>query len=192
MPDRIPGDRDSPVLSDLAAARLLSRASELDGAQRHGSKVDDLRQAAVEVGISTSAFEAALDEMQPEEPMNARTPDGHRRPLWLTPAVAVGAAALLLASALLIVRKPVPPGAPAGLVEEAILLRCLPPGDAAELVRPLLRDPSSTVTVQPQRAPHVLTVRTTPGQLQQVKEKLAEYESASPTCAARSATMASR
>jgi hypothetical protein len=76
------------------------------------------------------------------------------------------------------------PGVP--MVEEAVLLRCLTPGEAAELIRPLLRLPENRIVASPEDAPRVLTVRGTPAQLQQVKSKLDELQDAgSPACAPR-------
>jgi hypothetical protein len=42
---------------------------------------------------------------------------------------------------------------------QAFALRCLAPGDAAELIRPLVADRAARIVVSPVRAPHVLTVR---------------------------------
>jgi hypothetical protein len=50
-------------------------------------------------------------------------------------------------------------GAAAPMVEEAFVLRCLSPGEAAELVRPLLHLPTNTVIYSPTHAPRVLTIR---------------------------------
>lgn len=64
MDNRPPHARDDEILQDRQAADLLSRASELEIAQASGSPVSDLRRAAMEAGISPSAFDAALAEMQ--------------------------------------------------------------------------------------------------------------------------------
>ncbi|HYW30940.1 MAG TPA: hypothetical protein VE869_05480 [Gemmatimonas sp.] len=61
MSDRTPSPRDSEIVSESVAARLLARASELDAARRTGVEVADLRTAAMEAGISAASFEAALD-----------------------------------------------------------------------------------------------------------------------------------
>lgn len=51
------------VLPPELASQLLARASELDAAS-FGSTVSELREAAAEAGISASAFEAALVEVE--------------------------------------------------------------------------------------------------------------------------------
>ena len=52
------------------------------------------------------------------------------------------------------------------MVEEAFLLHCLSPGEAAELIRPLLRLGTNTIVHSPARAPRVLTIRATPAQME--------------------------
>jgi bla regulator protein blaR1 len=88
-------------------------------------------------------------------------------------------------------RAPVGHAAPGGsaIVEEAILLGCLSPGEAAELIRPLLGRDSSMTVVHSVRAPRVLTVRATPAQLGDVKALLQKHERAdSAACARRPAS----
>ena len=78
---------------------------------------------------------------------------------------------------------PMAPGGP--MLEEAIVLRCLSPGEAAEVVRPHLRLRTNIVVSAPAQAPRVLTVRGTPAQLEHVKAVLGEHERAgSPACTA--------
>ena len=69
-------DRHSPkpnpeVLSEPVRTRLLERATELDAAYRVGGTVAELRAAAIEAGISASAFDAALAEMRDAEESGA-------------------------------------------------------------------------------------------------------------------------
>jgi hypothetical protein len=54
------------------------------------------------------------------------------------------------------------------MVEEAFLLRCMTPAEAAELTRPYLRTKTSSMTIT-DRAPGVLTVRASPAQMQIVR-----------------------
>ena len=190
MQNRPPSKLDPEVLSEPLATRLLERASELDVASRTGSAVADLRAAAAEAGISALAFDAALAELQ--DSRTASLPDVRETPrrrsrMWaLTAAVAA-----LIAVGALRRSQPAPAGdaaVPGGpIVEEAILLRCLSPGEAAELVRPLLGLRSNSVVYSPAHAPRVLTIRATPAQLQKVKSVLEKHEGAgAPTCAPRS------
>lgn len=62
--DHVPSS-DVLRLPDDLAQRLLARAGELD-AQGTGSSIAQLRQAALEAGISPIAFDAALRELWPE------------------------------------------------------------------------------------------------------------------------------
>jgi hypothetical protein len=150
-----------------------------------GFAVRDLRAAAAEAGIPAQAFDAALAEHQRDrvsnglaaEPAIGRALGYVRRTRTLATAAV---AALLIALGVLVVFP-----APATTVEQAIVLRCLAPTEAAELVRPLLRDRSSTVQYDPARAPRVLTIRGTPDVVSRVKEALAEHErGGSSTCTA--------
>lgn len=169
-------------------ARLLARASELDSACEAGAAVAELRAAAVEAGISARAFDAALAELHgagqarvSDVPGNSR-----RRPrMW---ARVAGVAALISACALAVIQNWAPSGAAAPLagpmVEEAFLLRCLAPGETAELIRPLLRHRANSVVYSPAHAPRVLTIRATPTQMQNVRTVLDRYaEAGSPACA---------
>jgi hypothetical protein len=186
--NRPPAKADSEVLSEPAAARLLSRASELDAARGAGAAVLELRAAALEAGISARAFDEALAELHGAE--QARVPDvraqpRRRRRLW---ALAVGVAALIAASSIAVNRALVPSGvaaqAAAPMIQEAFLLRCLSPGEAAELIRPLLDLRTNTVVYSAAQAPRVLTIRATPAQIRNVRSALDRYEGAgSPACA---------
>jgi len=179
VPSRDPAARDPDVLPAAAAERLLVRASLLDAAQNEAVSVAHLRAAAAEAGISPFAFERALAEVSAgtsPAPAAAR-PSGRRGWPWITGA----AAAALLALGALATAGPRPRAdTPAGVatMEEAILLRCLSPGEAAELVRPLIRDGASVARWNPTTAPRVLTIRTTPATMQRVKALLAAHEGA--------------
>ena len=173
-----PTERDTEVLADPVAVRLLARASELDAAFRSGAAVADLRVAATEAGISPRAFDAALAELHGAEqaPVPAETGEVTKRPRrWALAGVSglitAGALMLILGTA---VSRTVAPAIPP-MVEQAFLLRCLAPGEAAELVRPLLGLRTNSVAYSP-IAPRVLTVHATPEQLREVRSVLDEHE----------------
>ena len=192
MQHRLPPRPEPDVLTESVAARLLARASELDAARVAGVSVSELRAAAVEAGISTRAFDAALAELQGAE--QARVPDVSAQPRRApkTRALAAKVTALVFAAGALILFlgrvttvASAPPGPP--LVEETVLLRCLSPGEAAALIRPLfgLRT-DGVVLYAPQRAERVLIIRATPSQLRRAKAVLEEHESVgSAACTAR-------
>ena len=183
-----PSKPDLEILSEPVAARLLERASELDVAHRAGSAVVDLRAAATEAGISASAFDAALVELHDSRkaPLPFAGASTRRRSrMW---ALIGAVAALAALGAIAILRAPAPvsvvavPAVP--MVEEAIQLRCLSPGEAAQLIRPLLQLRSNTVVYSPANAPRLITIRATVAQMQSVRSLLETYEGVgSPTCA---------
>lgn len=170
MSNRVPANPEPAVIPDADAARLLARASELDAARRAGSAVADLRWAATEAGISAPAFDAALAELQAREPAPATdaTPRSWLRRRF--PVLAVASAALMGLGALAMLRESTAPSTPT--IEEAFGLRCIPAAEAAELVRPLLQDPASTIRYDLARAPRELVVRTTPAQMERVRETI--------------------
>jgi hypothetical protein len=99
---------------------------------------------------------------------------------------AAGVAALIAAGALAVIQTRAPAGTAAPMVEEALLLRCLSPGEAAELLRPLLPLSTNSVVYSPAHAPRVLTIRATAAQRQKVRAVLDQYEGAgSAACAPR-------
>ena len=198
MPHRPPPGPNARDLPAEVAARLLARASELDVAYgddvavagRHAvtdlRAVADLRAAATEAGISARAFDAALAELEGAE--QAPVPDVagklRRRPrMW---ALAVGVATVIAAGVVTVVQlRPWTPTAPT--VEEAFVFRCMSAEEATSLILPVLGDPRNTqLSIHPS-APRVLTVRTTPAQMRNVRTVLAEHEgTGSPaTCPAR-------
>lgn len=191
MQNRFSSERHSEPLSDAEAERLLGRASELDAVRTAVSSVADLRAAAGEAGISAPAFDAALAELHEdsggvEREIGRQPPRRSRR--W---ALSGLVAALFAAGALLVTLQRAPTGgdATAGApgIEEALLLHCVSPAEAAALIRPILSLPWNTIVVR-EEAPRVLTLRATPDQLQRAKELLAKYEGAeSSSCAPRPA-----
>lgn len=195
MPSResaAPEVSDADALPAAAAERLLERASQLDAARANDVPVTRLRTAAAEAGISRSAFDGALAELHAADSSQsepARTPGRASARRWGGGWLAGAAVALFAAGALATSGGRVLTGADApsaATVEEAVLLRCLPPGEALELVRPLLNeDRASTARWNPTVAPRVVTIRTTPARLQRAKALLAEHDGRGPgTCPA--------
>ena len=194
MPNRPPQAHDPERLTQSVAERLLTRASDLDAARGAGSDVHALRSAAAEAGISMPAFDAALAELREADKaplLEVRDELRRRARLW---GLAVAGMLVFVLGAVFFSR--IVPRAPEGalvglpaavpLVEEAILLSCLSPGEAAEMVRPLLTLPSNTIAISPERAPRVLTLTATPTQLEEVKAMLSKVEDpASHACATR-------
>ena len=180
MPRRDPAEPNRGTLPTASAERLLERASHLEAARAGEVSVAELRAAAAEAGISAASFEAALAELEAGEaqlaPRSGR-PARRRVPGWIAGAVVTG----VLAVAVFVtfaVRIPVAASPVVPMVEEAILLRCLTPGEAGELVRSLVLDRASTVRSGPATAPRVIVVRTTPAQMERVKAVLAKRDGA--------------
>jgi hypothetical protein len=188
MPNSSPLDADTKVLSESSAARLLARARELDQLHSAGSTVADLRVAATEAGIAAPAFDAALAELQRGNVTRAPAlrDRARRRVVIVTVMVAV----LAVATALVVASRRAritevgissPP-----MLDDAIVLQCLAPAEAAEIIKPLLTLRANQVIVRATDAPRVLSLRATAAQLEQVKARLAPYEVAgSPTCRTR-------
>ncbi|MEW5916674.1 MAG: hypothetical protein AB1762_09720 [Gemmatimonadota bacterium] len=177
MRKRLLEDREHEVLPEHVASRLLTRASELDAARRASAAVAELRAAATEAGISSAAFDAALSELREEAQLpQVRKAPTRRFPVW---KFTVAVTAIL---AIGVVRALFPPAGPArGMEEEAFLLRCLTPGQAAELLRPHLRLPENAILHGP-HAPGVLTIHGTPEQLRGVRTLLDKYEGNGSSC----------
>ena len=174
-PHRSEPDRE--VLPTQVSERLLARAAELDAAHKGGTELAKLRAAALEAGISSSAFDTALEEWRGAgEPPAAQPP--RRRPRIAT--FILGACTLLLAGTM--VGRVVIQAPGGATVEEAFLLRCLPPGEAAELVRPTREQASNVQIVLPAHAPRVLRIRATPEQLAEMRALLERQDGAA--CAA--------
>lgn len=195
MDHRHPANRDDEVLPEPVATRLIDRAIELDRALRTGAPVAELRAAAAEAGISAAAFEAALAELRAAEGQRIFTPTEQPRRSRARPLVAVLLGLAAFAS-MAFFRAITPAGDAAAtvpVVEQAFLLRCLSPGEAAELIRPLLQLPTNTIVHSPARAPRVLRVGGTAEQLVSVKALLDKHESAgSAACATPPAPGVSR
>ena len=181
-----PGKSGHQSLSELTASRLLERASEIDAA-RAANRLDvsALRAAASEAGISTSSFDAALAELGEGDTTGVRDKPAHtprRRTLWTS---IVAGALLVAAGSLAVIQRSVPASpvitARVPMIEQSYLLRCIPRGDAAELVRPLLALPENTVVLS--KGSQVMRVRATLAQQQEVKAMLDRHErELSTTC----------
>jgi hypothetical protein len=167
------------------AERLFARAAELDAARDNRATIAELRAAAAEAGISTTGFDEALAELHGRGQKDSATSNRSRKaiPRWARYAIA-----MLVTSGFWVAMRSQSTMAPssqaaAATIEEAFVLRCLSPGNAAELVRPMIADESSQVVASPARAPRVLTVRASPAKMQQVRELLARFDGPSGPCA---------
>ena len=167
------------MLSGTLATRVLERASEIDAQGGPPARVAELRAAALEAGISASAFDAALKEMQhAQQSAAARVPGmpiaSRRRWLW---GVTTGLVMFFIGG-LLVTRMVAPPSSTAATTEEAFLLQCLSPADAAALVRPIISDASSSVRIT-DAAPNTITISATADRMARVQEVLATQDAAS-------------
>lgn len=182
MRDRDPLNPEARRLPAAEADRLLERASQIDATREVSVPVAQLRAVATEAGISPEAFDAALSELPASAPEGfsaaVERPRTTRR--WRAWAVA---AAALVALGSIGVSRTVAPAASPPMVNEAVLVRCLPLAEAADLVRPYLDLPANAVMVR--KGSRVLNVRGTQEQLQQVKAVLDRYELAGSACPAR-------
>jgi hypothetical protein len=173
---------ETDVLSEPAAARLLERASQLDAARIGSTAVADLRAAATAAGISSGAFDAALEEMQRPAPPGAQAlaaPQPRPR-RWKLVASFV---AVIVALGFIGIRRSVGP-AGSELAREAFVLRCLSAGEAVALIRPILGE-TGQAYARPD-APRVLNVSGTPTQIERVRAELDRQESpGSPACPVR-------
>src|SRR5688572_6887646 len=88
---------EEPTYSEQLTKRILSRAVEIDHIRSQNYSLTDLRNIAVEVGVSEAALDQAMRELHPA-PRVQDTPSAARARAWfLIPAVAAGAALLGLA-----------------------------------------------------------------------------------------------
>ena len=183
MTDDRPSRAD--ILSEPDASRLLARASELDATYR---TLAELRAAAAGAGISDRAFDAALAEMRAERaPTMIEPTPTPRRPRRLM--AIVGGALLVLMLAVGVSRMVGPAlSIEAPLLREAYLLRCLSPGEAAELIRPVLTLGSNQVKASPANAPRALTVYGTREQLAQVRSLLDDLDALGSVACTRAPT----
>lgn len=184
MNRRLPEKPEVQVLDEPLAVRVLARASELESILGSGVPVPDLRAAAAEAGISTRAFDAALAEVQNAERTHTPHSSAPRSRRRLTGPVTAVVTFLLVVATLAVGRTVAPAPVPATgpIVEEAFLLRCLSPIQAAELIRPVLRD-RNNATIYAGNAPGIVRVRVTPQDMQRARSVIDKYEApGSPAC----------
>ena len=163
-------ERERQILPDPVATRVLERASELEALRRAGASVAELRAAALEAGISESAFEEALGEIQHAE--SAQAPDIRRQTRSrLRIGAAVVAVALML-TGVWVSRRAVP--VPAAVVEETFTLRCIPANEAASMLRPVLVQ-TGTISFS-MRIPTELKITGSPEQLRLARDILAAQD----------------
>jgi hypothetical protein len=179
MMHRPPESRDRTHLATTDAERLLKRASELDVARRAGSAVDELRAAATEAGISPQAFDAALAEMRGRRGGPGLGPP--TLPSLLGRWRIVGLVAFLIAVAAMILlqrqaNSVAVEAISARTVEESVLLHCVTPDEAAEIVRPLLQNPWNTIVINPESSPGRVRIRGRTFELSRAKTELAKYD----------------
>ena len=173
-------ERERKILPDRVATRVLERASELEALRRAGASVADLRAAALEAGISESAFEEALGEIQRAE--SAAVPQV-RRPTRSRVRLAIAVSAFVLIVTGLYVSRRVAPAPPA-VVQETFTLKCMPANEAASMLRPIMLESGSIGFSM--RIPTELTITGTPDQLRQARSILAEQDvPGSPACPVR-------
>ena len=184
MNRRLPEKPEVQVLDEPLAARVLARASELESALGASVTVTDLRAAAAEAGISTRAFDAALAEVQNAERAHIPPsgPRGRRRLMW---PITVMFAFLITVATFAVGRTVAPAPVPAAgsMVEEAFLLRCLSQSQAAEMIRPVLRDRTHATIYAPGNAAGILRIHATPEDMQRARSVIDKYEGpGAPTC----------
>ena len=163
-------ERDREILPDPVATRVLARASELEALRLAGASVAELRAAALEAGISESAFEEALGEIQRAE--EAGAPDVRRSVRSRVRTRAAIAAVVLILAGVFVSRMVVP--AAATVVEETFTLRCIPANEAASMLRPVLVQ-TGTISFSMQ-IPTELKITGTQQQLDQARSILAERD----------------
>ena len=173
MKDQSSPDPEREALPTDVADRLLARAAELDSAQRGSTEIARLREAAAEAGMLPSAFDAALAELRAEHqrrPAKATARDRRQGTAVLLAVLVAFTAFITTGWAIRSHRTG---------VEQAFLLRCLPPGDAAALLRPVVDPATTRLRISSRRAPHVLTVRTaTKEQMDEVRAQLERQDGA--------------
>ena len=175
-------DREREILPDPVATRVLKRATELEALRRAGASVAELRSAALEAGISESAFEEALGEIQRAEAADA--PDIRRATRSRVRIGAAVAGIVLIVTGIFVRERVAPAPAPGVVVEQTFTLRCIPANEAASMLRPILVQ-SGTISFS-MRIPTELKITGSPEQLRQARSILAEQDvPGSPACPVR-------
>lgn len=160
---------DLERVPSTVAERILARASELDA---NSAQVAELRSAAAEAGISSSAFDAALAEYRDgsRENVAARVPEYGTRRRGVV-AMLIG---FLAVGALFFLMRTVPNSAQVvDPFSTRIPLSCTTPDAAAALARSMLDDRTSTI----QTGPGNITISaSTQDQLDRVRDAIAQRE----------------
>ena len=170
-PRRPEGERK--ILSSDASERLFARAAELDAAEKAGAEVDRLRAAAVEAGISPTAFDAALDEMHDKPAAVVRQPPTHASRMT---ARIIGTLGVIVA--VLVYR--VTGSSTPRTIDQSFTLSCLSVNDAAKLVEPVLDRKFDEFSIS-KNAPHVISIVATKEQMQQVSALIERQDAACAT-----------
>ena len=135
MSEPTPRTSEREVLSEPVATRVLARAIELDQARASGTTVADLRAAADEVGVSAGAFDAALAEVNDRASVSPPAVQSKASRRFRISVLAAGIVVLVaIAFATVVVPRSRAAISTVPMAEEAIVLRCLSPDEAAELI----------------------------------------------------------
>lgn len=181
MDERTRNHETRDVIADSAAAQLLKRAVEIDAKRGMSVSITDLRAAAMEAGISTDAFEDALAELRARDPRSVASPGRTRR---LRQIGIAALTAMMLVAGYLVTRLLSPARAPVATMEQIFSLQCIGGQEAAIQVRDAV-GPEGTISIT-KGAPHILRVRTTPKQMQDVQSILGRIDGPeSSACASR-------
>ncbi|WP_396224557.1 hypothetical protein [Gemmatimonas sp.] len=168
-------------ISEPEAARLIQRAAEID-ATDSPLTATQLREVALESGISSAAFERALSEMRTEAGMSrevaAAKSDRAVTVSWKGRTGAAFLGVLLVAVAMLAYGNRSERTTPSldPLQDATIKLTCLSEGDAAVLARDYLPKGASTLKWNAVREPGILYMHAPAQSISQFKERLAAAE----------------
>lgn len=181
MSERSPNELEQKVLAELDAKRVLSRAIELEHARSAGSTVADLRAVAGEVGVSAGSFDAALAEL--DESKQTPAAAKRKRPSWRVRLSVIFGAVIALFAFYVFMRVPAEQAMVSTVrnIEEAIMLRCLSPDEAGEMIRLALGPSIRNVELRGRPGSRLLIVRATREQMQKVKALLDEQQAAGST-----------
>ena len=93
-------------LPEAVAKRVLMRAAELDASRKTSLSIPDLRAAALEAGISSSALDQALNEVASSEEVATESDKISRKPRRrLVAGVAIAVTLLMLATSYVFMRE---------------------------------------------------------------------------------------
>jgi hypothetical protein len=96
-------------LPEAVAKRVLMRAAQLDASRKTSLSIPDLRAAALEAGISSSALDQALNEVTNSEEDSTESGDVGRRPRRrLIAGVTVAITLIVLATSFVLMRTVAP------------------------------------------------------------------------------------